>query len=70
MDTALLAILACPKCRGSLEHLEANGKEGLGCPACAVVYPVQDDIPVLLIEEAAPRSNWENTSASPTKATP
>jgi uncharacterized protein YbaR (Trm112 family) len=38
---------------------------GLSCEACQVVYPVEDDIPVLLIEEAVPRSRWEREEALP-----
>lgn len=62
MDSALLAILACPKCRSSLELLELpdnGGDEGLACASCAAVYPIRDGIPVLLIEEAIPRPDWD-----------
>jgi uncharacterized protein YbaR (Trm112 family) len=46
----LLDILVCPKCKGELNLLEDNS--GLVCQACRLKYPVQDDIPVLLIDEA------------------
>ena len=46
----LLEILACPACKAKVE-LQANGK-GLKCVQCRRVYPIQDDIPVMLIEEA------------------
>lgn len=46
----LLDILACPKCKGDI-HLNENG-DGLVCDACRLVYPIKDDIPVMLIEEA------------------
>ena len=60
MDPILLSILACPKCKGSLDLVAAKDKaEGLHCPACAAVFPVQDDIPVLLVEEAIPRADWD-----------
>lgn len=52
LNTELLHILACPKCKGGLELL--NGEEGLKCAACVVVYPIRDGIPVMLIEEAVP----------------
>ena len=45
-----LDILACPVCIKSV-HLTANGK-GLKCEQCKRVYPIIDDIPVMLIEEA------------------
>ncbi len=60
MDTALLAILACPKCRASLELLTENDADaGLACAACSVVYPIRDEIPVLLIDEALARPDWD-----------
>ena len=48
----LLEILACPNCRSALR---ADGTaDELACtnPACGLVYPVRDDIPVLLVDEA------------------
>ena len=49
----LLEILVCPQCRGDLEHL-IEPDELLVCHACRLAYPVEDDIPVLLIDEARP----------------
>lgn len=46
----LLEILACPVCKSKLE-LKADGS-GLKCQACKRVYPIRDDIPVMLIDEA------------------
>jgi uncharacterized protein YbaR (Trm112 family) len=46
----LLDILACPVCIKSV-HLTTDGK-GLKCDQCKRVYPIVDDIPVMLIEEA------------------
>lgn len=46
----LLEIFACPACRAKIE-LKADGS-GLKCVACHRVYPVRDEIPVLIIEEA------------------
>ena len=46
----LLDILACPVCIKSV-HLTADGK-GLRCEQCKRIYPIVDDIPVMLIEEA------------------
>ena len=46
----LLEILACPKCKGDVK-LNPQG-DGLVCSACRVVYPIKDDIPVMLIDEA------------------
>ena len=46
----LLDILACPKCKGDI-HLTSEG-DGLVCDACRLKYPIKDDIPVMLIDEA------------------
>lgn len=47
----LLAILVCPKCKGELEYRPADAV--LICNACRLRYPVRDDIPIMLIDEAA-----------------
>ena len=46
----LLEILACPACKASVE-LKLDGT-GLKCVECNRVYPIRDDIPVMLIDEA------------------
>jgi uncharacterized protein len=46
----LLEILACPKCKGDV-HLTSE-QDGLACDACKLLYPIKDDIPVMLIDEA------------------
>jgi len=46
----LLEILVCPACKQPLEYNAE--KQTLKCAACKRVYPVRDDIPVLLIDEA------------------
>lgn len=48
----LLEILVCPKCKGDLEYREEP--ESLVCQACRLVYRVEDDIPVMLVDEAQP----------------
>ena len=50
MDKKLLEIICCPKCKGDLHYDEANQK--LICESCLLKYPVKDDIPVMLIDEA------------------
>ncbi|HLC18946.1 MAG TPA: Trm112 family protein [Thermodesulfobacteriota bacterium] len=50
IDKELLEILACPKCKGRIK-LSAK-KDGLVCEACRLLYPIKDDIPVMLIDEA------------------
>lgn len=46
----LLDILCCPQCKGDI-HLTNTG-DGLSCDKCKLVYPIRDDIPVMLIDEA------------------
>ena len=48
----LLDILACPKCKGPLKLNEAQ--DGLLCSACKLLYPIKEDIPIMLIDEAKP----------------
>jgi uncharacterized protein YbaR (Trm112 family) len=48
----LLDILACPKCKGDIHLNQSN--DGLICDACRLLYPIKDDIPVMLIDEATP----------------
>ena len=51
LSEELLKILACPQCKKPVELVE---KQGIICLSCRLVYPVRDDIPVMLIEEAQP----------------
>ncbi len=48
----LLEILRCPKCKSKVEL--KSDESGLKCvnPECALVYPIRDEIPVMLVEEA------------------
>ena len=48
----LIEILACPKCKGDLIYKESENF--LVCKKCRLMYPVQNDIPVMIIEEALP----------------
>lgn len=50
MDNKLLAIIACPICKGELTYDRA--KQELICRIDHVAYPIRDNIPVLLEEEA------------------
>ncbi|GAB1410760.1 Trm112 family protein [Desulfovibrionales bacterium] len=53
----LLTLLACPKCKGQLTVL--GNEEGLACAACSLVYPIREEIPVMLMDEAVPRAKWD-----------
>ena len=54
----LLEILACPACKTRVE-LKPDGS-GLKCVECHRVYPIRDDIPVMLIDEATIENNSQN----------
>lgn len=54
----LLRIMACPKCKGELRMTRSGG--GLACGACRLVYPIRDDIPVMLVDEALPLEREES----------
>lgn len=50
LSQELLEILACPKCKGAVALTPE--KDGLVCEACHLLYPIKEDIPIMLIEEA------------------
>jgi uncharacterized protein YbaR (Trm112 family) len=51
IDDKLLEILACPNCRGPVEYMRDD--DLIVCRGeCGLRYPVRDDIPVMLIDEA------------------
>ena len=50
VDPALLEILVCPACKAPV-RLTSDG-QGLKREACHRVYPIKDDIPVMLVDEA------------------
>ena len=50
MDKRLLEILVCPLCKSPL-HLDAE-KQELICKADRLAYPIRNDIPVMLVDEA------------------
>ena len=56
----LLEILRCPACKG---HVEEKG-DGILCLSCGKKYPVKDDIPIMLVEEA---ENTEQNRPEPTE---
>ena len=53
IDPQLLSIIVCPACHGALAAGSSpEGGEELVCRGCGNAYPVRDDIPVLLVDEA------------------
>jgi uncharacterized protein YbaR (Trm112 family) len=52
VDKELLEILACPSCRAPVEYVKDGDRERIVCTKCGLRYPVRDDIPIMLIDEA------------------
>jgi uncharacterized protein YbaR (Trm112 family) len=50
VDKELLDILACPVCKTKVELVKNS--TALKCDTCKRVYPIKDDIPVMLVDEA------------------
>lgn len=48
IDAKLLEILACPACKGNVEHKD----DRIVCVQCGRRYPIQDGIPVMLVDKA------------------
>ncbi|WP_245587808.1 Trm112 family protein [Desulfovibrio inopinatus] len=62
LDPKLLEILACPKCKGDLTPV--TSETGLFCEDCNVVYPIREDIPIMLVDEAVAKPNWDRGERS------
>lgn len=52
LDSSLLDILACPRCRSPLRADDRAEELVCTSESCGLAYPVRDDIPVLLVDEA------------------
>ncbi len=50
LSAELLAILACPRCKGELEYREQES--ALLCQRCRLRFAIRDGIPILLLDEA------------------
>lgn len=50
LDPKLLDLIVCPACHAALSVDDAAAE--LVCTGCGLAYPVRDDIPVLLVDEA------------------
>lgn len=60
VDATLLEILACPLCKGPL-HFDKAAQE-LICAVDRLAYPIRDDIPVMLEDEARALTAGEEIS--------
>ena len=50
MDARLLDILVCPICKANLEYRKTDAE--LVCKPCKLAFPIRDDIPVMLEDQA------------------
>lgn len=50
LSKELLDILVCPACKSALDYRTES--QTLKCTACHRVYPIRDDIPIMLVDEA------------------
>jgi uncharacterized protein YbaR (Trm112 family) len=55
MDKKQLEMMVCPQCNGKLDYEKQNSE--LVCEKCQLAYPVNDGIPVMLVEEARKLEN-------------
>lgn len=51
MNKDLLDILVCPECKGAVELL-SDQQDGIVCKNCELLFPIKDDIPIMLVDEA------------------
>jgi uncharacterized protein YbaR (Trm112 family) len=51
LDPRLLEILACPSCHSPIEVID----DEICCKGCLLAYPIRDQIPVMLIDQARTR---------------
>ncbi len=57
MDARLLDILVCPICKANLEYRKASLE--LVCKPCKLAFPIRDDIPIMLADQARPVAEEE-----------
>jgi uncharacterized protein YbaR (Trm112 family) len=55
LDAELLEILTCPNCKTAVTLVDAG--TALKCSTCDRVYPIKDEVPVMLIDEATIQKN-------------
>lgn len=52
MDKKLLDILVCPNCKKAVAYHKDEHCEELRCRPCGVAYPIRDQVPIMLIDQA------------------
>lgn len=63
LNKELLDILACPKCKDAVRPTPKG--DGLYCEKCERVYPIRDEIPIMLVEEAVSAEDWPGGVGQP-----
>ncbi|MDI6795732.1 MAG: Trm112 family protein [Desulfatibacillaceae bacterium] len=58
IEQRFVEIIVCPGCRGKLELSEVP--QGLVCQGCQLFFPIRNDIPIMLIDEARPLADIKN----------
>lgn len=66
LDKKLLSILVCPQCKGEVAVADNGGS--ITCKACQLKYPVREDIPVMLVEEAMDLKSGRSAMESRTRS--
>jgi uncharacterized protein len=54
IDPDLIEIVRCLKCKGKVVERDTKSGHGLVCDSCKLVYPIVDEIPNFLLDEARP----------------
>lgn len=70
IEPSMLEILACPNCHSPLRVDDAANELVCTDSACGLAYPVRDDIPVLLIDEARRPGDRTRGSSAAGEAAP
>ncbi|MAG35368.1 MAG: hypothetical protein CL878_03845 [Dehalococcoidia bacterium] len=63
LDPEFVAILACPQC--GAEVVQVEGRLACQNPQCGLRYPIEDGIPVMLVEEAEAPTSEPSTTGRP-----
>ncbi len=59
LNEKVLEIIACPICKNDLKLIEKDNNSFLKCNNCNILYPIVDNIPILLKEEAKKENSLE-----------
>lgn len=68
LDDSLLEVLVCPACRAEVR--QDHDAQELVCQGCGLAYPVRDDVPVMLVDEARQPSRRQPSRPAAASASP